>query len=55
MQAKALGLPKQPYFNPKDGLLSRDVNEGLWRMIVSLTFLLLVWSGGEEEEEGRVS
>jgi len=36
MQAKNHGLPTLPYFDPKTGLLSRDVNHKLWAQIEKL-------------------
>jgi hypothetical protein len=35
MQAKKFELPTLPYFDPKTGLLSKDVNHKLWSQIVS--------------------
>jgi hypothetical protein len=35
IQAKNLGLPKLPYFDPKTMLLSKEVNVKLWRQLVS--------------------
>ena len=40
IQAKKLELPNLPYFDPKTGLLSKDVNHKLWSQIVSLFHLL---------------
>jgi hypothetical protein len=35
LQAKKFDLPTLPYFDPKTGLLSKDVNHKLWSQIVS--------------------
>ena len=35
IQAKNLGLPKLPYFDPKTMLLSKEVNPRLWKQLVS--------------------
>jgi hypothetical protein len=40
IQAKKLELPNLPYFDPKTGLLSKDVNRKLWLQIVSPLHLL---------------
>ena len=40
IQAKKFELPNLPYFDPKTGLLSKDVNHKLWSQIVSLLHLL---------------
>jgi hypothetical protein len=40
IQAKKFDLPTLPYFDPKTGLLSKDVNHKLWSLIVSLLHLL---------------
>jgi hypothetical protein len=40
MQAKKFDLPMLPYFDPKTGLLSKDVNHKLWSQIVSQPHLL---------------
>lgn len=34
-QARDLGLPKLPYFDPGTMLLSKEVNNKLWRQLVS--------------------
>jgi hypothetical protein len=34
-QAKQLGLPAAPYFDPETMLLSKDVNRKLWIQLVS--------------------
>lgn len=34
IQAKNLGLPKLPYFDPQTMLLSKEVNGRLWRQLV---------------------
>ena len=34
MQAKKFELPTLPYFDPKTGMLSKDVNHKLWAQIV---------------------
>jgi hypothetical protein len=39
IQAKKFELPILPYFDPKTGLLSKDVNHKLWSQIVSLLHL----------------
>ena len=39
-QAKKFDLPTLPYFDPKTGLLSKDVNHKLWSLIVGLLHLL---------------
>jgi hypothetical protein len=35
LQARNLGLPKLPYFDPKTMLLSKEVNVKLWKQLVS--------------------
>ena len=34
MQAKTLGLPELPYFDPETMLLSKEVNVKLWNQLV---------------------
>ena len=37
LQAKNLGLPKLPYFDPETMLLSKEVNKKLWRQLVGIS------------------
>ena len=35
-QARDLGLPKLPFFDPETMLLSKEVNDKLWKQLVSV-------------------